>query len=150
MMLAKLGLRASEVTTLTLDDLDWRAGEMLVHGKGRQQARMPIPPDVGAAVVAYLADGRPKSACRRLFLRSYASHVGFASGCAITMIAKAALDRAGIRGYAHQGRIFSDTASPPNFSKPAQPCRRSVSYCGTRARTARGSTRRWISKRSGH
>ena len=103
MMLAKLGLRASEVATLTLDDLDWRAGEMLVHGKGRQQARMPVPPDVGAAVAAYLADGRPKSACRRLFLRSYASHVGFASGCAITMIAKSALDRAGIRGYAHQG-----------------------------------------------
>ena len=103
MMLAKLGLRASEVATLTLDDIDWRAGEMLVRAKGRQRARMPIPPDVGAAIAAYLADGRPKSACRRLFLRSYASHVGFASGCAITMIAKAALDRAGIRGYAHQG-----------------------------------------------
>ena len=103
MMLAKLGLRASEVATLTLGDVDWRAGEMLVRGKGRQRARMPIPPDVGAAIAAYLAEGRPKSACRRLFLRNYASHVGFASGCAITMIAKAALDRAGIRGYAHQG-----------------------------------------------
>ena len=107
MMLAKLGLRASEVATLALDDLDWRAGEMLVHGKGRCQARMPIPPDVGAAVAGYLADCRPKSACRGLFLRSYASHVGFASGCANTMIAKAALDRAGIRGYAHQGAHIS-------------------------------------------
>jgi len=103
MMLAKLGMRADEVATLTLDGIDWRAGEMLVRAKGRQRARMPIPPDVGAAVVAYLRDGRPKSSCRRLFLRSFASHVGFASGCAITMIAKTALERAGIRGYAHQG-----------------------------------------------
>jgi site-specific recombinase XerD len=103
MMLAKLGLRASEVATLTLDDIDWRSGEMLIRAKGRRRVRMPIPPDVGAAVVAYLRDGRPKSSCRRLFLRVPAPHVGFASGCAITMIAKAALDRAGIHGYAHQG-----------------------------------------------
>jgi site-specific recombinase XerD len=102
-MLAKLGLRADEVATLTLDDVDWRSGEMLVRAKGRQRARMPIPPDVGAAVVAYLRDGRPKSSCRRLFLRTLAPNVGFASGCAITMIARSALERAGIRGYAHQG-----------------------------------------------
>jgi site-specific recombinase XerD len=103
MMLAKLGLRADEVATLTLDDIDWRSGEMLVRAKGRQRVRMPMPPDVGAAVVAYLRDGRPTSSCRRLFLRTLAPNVGFASGCAITMIAKTALERAGIHGYAHQG-----------------------------------------------
>jgi site-specific recombinase XerD len=103
MILAKLGMRAGEVASLTLDDVDWRSGEMLIRAKGRQQAKMPIPPDVGAAVVVYLRDGRPKSSCRRLFLRTPAPHVGFASGCAITMIAKAALDRAGIHGYAHHG-----------------------------------------------
>jgi len=103
MMLAKLGMRAGEIVALTLDDMNWRTGEMLIHAKGRQRARMPIPPDVGAAVVAYLRDGRPKSSCRRLFLRTLAPNVGFASGCAITMIAKTALERAGIRGYAHQG-----------------------------------------------
>ena len=103
MMLARLGLRANEVATLTLDDIDWRSGEMLVRAKGRQRARMPMPPDVGTAVVAYLRDGRPTASCRQLFLRSLAPNVGFASGCAITMIAKSALGRAGIRGYAHEG-----------------------------------------------
>jgi site-specific recombinase XerD len=103
MMLAKLGLRADEVATLTLDDIDWRSGEMLVRAKGRQRTRIPMPADVGAAVVAYLRHGRPKSSCRRLFLRSFAPHIGFASGCAITMIAKSALERAGIRGCAHHG-----------------------------------------------
>jgi integrase len=64
MMLARLGLRAGEVAALTLDDIDWRSGEMLVRAKGRQRARVPIPPDVGAALVAYLRDGRPRSSCR--------------------------------------------------------------------------------------
>jgi site-specific recombinase XerD len=103
MMLARLGLRAGEIAALTLDDIGWRSGEMLLRAKGRQRARMPMPPDVGGAVVAYLRDSRPTSSCRRLFLRTLASHVGFASGCAITMIARTALKRAGIRGYARQG-----------------------------------------------
>jgi site-specific recombinase XerD len=103
MMLAKLGLRAGEVATLTLDDIDWRAGEMLVCRKGRKRAPMPMPQDVGAAVVAYLRNGRPKSSSRRLFVRAVAPHVGFAHGTTITQIAKAALDRAGIRGCAHRG-----------------------------------------------
>lgn len=103
LLLARLGLRADEVATLTLDDIDWRASEILVHAKGRQRARMPMPPDVGAAIVAYLRNGRPKSSCRRLFVRTLAPHVGFASGCAITQIARTALDRAGIEGCAHRG-----------------------------------------------
>jgi integrase len=61
MMLAKLGLRADEVATLTLDDIDWRASELLVRAKGRQRARMPIPPDVGKAIVAYLRNGWPRA-----------------------------------------------------------------------------------------
>lgn len=103
MILAKLGLRASEVATLNLDDIDWQAGTILVHGKGRRQAIMPLRHDVGTAIVAYIRHGRPASACRRLFLRTLAPHVGFASGCAITMIAKQALERAGVDGYAHHG-----------------------------------------------
>lgn len=103
MVLAKLGLRAAEVGALTLDDIDWRAGEICIHGKGRRRAIMPLRRDVGAAIVAYLRQGRPASTSRHLFLRVLAPHVGFTSGCAITMIAKQALDRAGIHGYAHHG-----------------------------------------------
>lgn len=103
MLLARLGLRASEVAVLTLDDIDWRSGEMLIHGKGRRQSMMPIPPDVGDAIVAYLRDGRPHASCRRLFFRMRAPHKGFSSGGAITMIARQALDRADIHGHAHRG-----------------------------------------------
>lgn len=103
MLLARLGLRANEVTTLTLDDIDWRAGVLHVHAKGRQRARVPIPPDVGAAIVEYLRSGRQTSSCRRLFVRVNAPYLGLATAASITIIAKNALQRAGITGCAHRG-----------------------------------------------
>jgi site-specific recombinase XerD len=103
MMLAKLGLRADEVATLALDDIDWRSGVMCIRAKGRQRARMPIPADVGAAIVDYLRDGRPKASCRRLFLRTRAPRIGFSSSDVISKIAKTALARVGVRGFARQG-----------------------------------------------
>lgn len=60
-------------------------------------------PDVGTAIVAYLRNGRLKSSSRRMFVRTLAPHIGFASGSAITWIAKTALDRADIGGCAHRG-----------------------------------------------
>ena len=67
-VLARLGLRAAEVASLSLDDLDWRAGEIVIRGKGARVERLPLPVDVGEAVVAYLEHGRPPSACRALFV----------------------------------------------------------------------------------
>jgi site-specific recombinase XerC len=67
-LLARLGLRAGEVAALTLDDIDWHHGEMVVRGKGGRQEQLPLPVDVGEAIVAYLRH-RPSFACRALFLR---------------------------------------------------------------------------------
>lgn len=70
--LLRLGLRASEAAALTLDGIDWRAAEVTVHGKGSRDERLPLPGDVGEAVAAYLAGGRPASGCRQVFLRANA------------------------------------------------------------------------------
>ena len=72
MLLARLGLRAGEVAALTLDDIDWRHGEVTIRGKGSHHERLPLPADVGAAVAAYLQRGRPKlpQGCRSVFLGS--------------------------------------------------------------------------------
>lgn len=96
MMLARLGLRAKEVATLTLDDIDWRTGQFLIKGKGRRRAMMPLPPDVGEALTAYLADGRPASDSRHVFLRACPPYVGFPTAGGIRGIAKHAIERAGI------------------------------------------------------
>jgi site-specific recombinase XerD len=69
LLLARLGLRAHEVTRLTLDDIDWRAGLVLLRsGKTRRERVLPLPSDIGDALVAYLQHGRPHVATRRIFL----------------------------------------------------------------------------------
>jgi site-specific recombinase XerD len=103
LLLSRLGLRAQEVATLTLDDIDWRAGQFRIHGKGRQQAIMPLPPDVGTAIAAYLQSGRPVSDSRALFLKAYPPHSGFPPTSGVRDIAGRALQRAGIGGIAHRG-----------------------------------------------
>ncbi len=71
LLLARLGLRAGEVARLELAALDWRAGEVVVHGKGKSLARLPLPHDVGQALSAYLTR-RPRVDSRPVFLRSRA------------------------------------------------------------------------------
>lgn len=74
MLFARLGLRAGEVAALTLDDIDWHHGELIVRGKGNRHERLPLPSAVGAAVASYLQRGRPKppEGCRAVFLRARA------------------------------------------------------------------------------
>ncbi len=73
-LLSRLGLRSGEVAALSLEDLDWEAGEIVIAGKGRRRERMPLPPEVGDAIVAYLLDGRPPSRERIVFLGLDAPH----------------------------------------------------------------------------
>jgi site-specific recombinase XerD len=103
LLLARIGLRANEVALLTLDDIDWRIGQLTVHGKGRRRAELPLPAEVGAAMVDYIKHGRPQSGSRRMFLRQLAPHTGFASSSAVSMIATMALTRAGIDNVSHKG-----------------------------------------------
>lgn len=68
MLVARLGLRSIEVARLELRDVDWRAGELVVRGKARRQDRLPLPAEVGEALVAYLSCGRNPEGARHLFL----------------------------------------------------------------------------------
>jgi site-specific recombinase XerD len=71
MLLARLGLRSIEIARLQFEDLDWRAGDVLVRGKARREDRLPIPDDVGAALAGYLAlRGRHDSRSVFLTLRA--------------------------------------------------------------------------------
>ena len=72
LLLARLGLRAGEVAALELSDMDWTDGKILVRGKGSQYDWLPLPDDVGEAIVRYLMRGRPASDSRKLFLKSTA------------------------------------------------------------------------------
>ncbi len=98
LLLARLGLRANEIATMALDDIDWQTGQITIRGKGRRRVQMPLPAEVGAAIADYLQNGRPASGTsRRVFLRELAPHIGFSSASNVSAIAKSALVRAGIQ-----------------------------------------------------
>lgn len=109
-LLSRLGLRAGEVAGLLLEDIDWRAGEILVRGKGRRSERLPLPADVGEAIVAYLRGGRPPSVVSRaVFVASAAPHQTLSSA-AISQIVAAAAGRAGLGSvFAHRLRHTAAT-----------------------------------------
>ena len=111
LLLVRLGLRAGDVAQLHLDDIDWRGGTLLVAGKGRYQVRLPLPQDVGDALLAYL-DHRPKTECSdRVFLRSIAPAGPFKSGDGVSSVVKHALQRAGIESPAKGAHLLRHTAA---------------------------------------
>jgi integrase len=95
MLLVRLGLRAGEVTALRLEDIDWRAGDILIRGKGPRLERLPLPADVGEAVAAWLKRGRPRCAAREVITRVRAPHGPLTSG-GVAVIVDAACRRAGV------------------------------------------------------
>lgn len=92
----RLGLRASEVASLRLDDIDWRAGQLTVRGKRGRVDQLPLPADVGTAIAAYLRDGRPRDvAAREVFLSMGPSPVAMNRG-GVTRVVATASRRAGL------------------------------------------------------
>jgi len=94
-LLARLGLRAGEVAALTLDDLDWDRGELMIHGKGKRLERLPIPVDVGEALVGYLRRRGRVEGSRAVFLRVCAPVGGVSAAGVISVVARACM-RAGV------------------------------------------------------
>ena len=106
LLLGRLGFRADEIVRLTLDSIEWEKGCIAFRGKGGYWAQMPLPADVGEAIVGYLQRGRPPSACRRLFLRHVAPKTGFANSGAIASLVRRAIIRAGINSPRKGSHLF--------------------------------------------
>lgn len=97
-LMLRLALRAGEAASLRLEDLNWRAGTVTVAGKGGRVDDLPLPVDVGEALVAYLQAGRPSGTGHRaVFLSLDAPHVPIKATAVTTMVGHA-LRRAGIAG----------------------------------------------------
>ncbi|NCC41685.1 MAG: integrase [Gammaproteobacteria bacterium] len=95
-LLARLGLRASEILALRLEDLRWEAGEILIRGKGGQVACLPLPREVGEAIADYLLTARGKHDSRAVFLRHRAPYVELQDPGNVSGMARRALARAGL------------------------------------------------------
>jgi site-specific recombinase XerD len=109
LLLGRVGLRAGEVAALQLDDVDWTTGEIVIRGKGRALGRLPLPVDIGEAMVAYLRRATRSKTTRAAFVRCRAPYDAV-KPAAIIAIAKTALRAAGISsGGAHRLRHTAAT-----------------------------------------
>lgn len=122
--LLRLGLRAREVAGLRLDDIDWRAGELVVRGKGACQDRLPLPADVGQAIASYLRRGRPRGDRREVFLRARAPFGPIAARTVSSTVRRA---------WRRWARTACATRWPVRWSQPGSPwcrSRRCCAICG--------------------
>lgn len=111
LLLSRLGLRAGDLVRLRLDDIDWESGTLLVGGKGRYQVRLPMPQDVGEALLRYIEQGRRgKAANNTVFVRTIAPQ-GPLTAHGVSAIVKHALLRAGIETPARGAHLLRHTAA---------------------------------------
>ena len=95
LLLARLGLRAGEIIALELDDIRWRAGEILIRSSKRlPQDRLPLVAEIGEALATYLRRDRPSHTTRHVFLCTRAPRRGFANPSTVSAIVRRALARA--------------------------------------------------------
>ncbi|MBV9488659.1 MAG: tyrosine-type recombinase/integrase [Verrucomicrobia bacterium] len=110
LLLARLGLRASEVAQLKFADIDWRQGSLTVCGKGRRHASLPLPQQVGDAIVLYLKHGRPALRVPEVFT-SVVAPVRPLSRAAVTHIVRSALRRVGIKAPVNGAHLLRHSAA---------------------------------------
>ena len=110
----RLGLRAGDIAALRFSDLCFRTATIRVSGKGGREVRLPLPQDVGDALLAYLDTGRPRVQSDHIFLRSMAPFkpfTGAQAGHAVTHVARTALKRAGVQPPIGGAHVFRHTAA---------------------------------------
>ena len=114
LLLARLALRAGDIVALRLEDIDWKNALVRVCGKSRRQDALPMPQDVGNAILDYIEMTRPRVAEDRIFLCMNAPHRPLGSNGIIAHVANSAMRRAGLdlAGVGLQGsHIFRHSAA---------------------------------------
>lgn len=106
LLLARLGLRAGELVTLQLEDIDWVNGQLTVRSKkGDGWARLPLPKDVGQALTRYLRV-RPPSPHRNVFVRDYAPYTPFVASGPVSVLVRKAIERAHVKSARTGAHVF--------------------------------------------
>jgi site-specific recombinase XerD len=114
LLLTRLGLRAGDVAALRFSDICFATGTVSVRGKGGREVRLPLPQNVGEALLEYLRIGRPQTECDHVFVRVRAPLQAFGGshiGRAVSHIARTALKRAGVEPPTRGAHVFRHTAA---------------------------------------
>ncbi len=111
LLLARLGLRGGDIVQMRLSDIDWTDARVRVVGKGRREVRLPLPQEVGDAILAYLRDRHPVVACDRVFLRSRAPWRPLAQSSCVSAIVRRAMARAGVLAPTRGAHLLRHSAA---------------------------------------
>jgi integrase len=111
MLLARLGLRAGDVAQLRIADIEWETGTLRVSGKGRYQVRLPLPQEVGDAILGYVECRPPVRDTDHVFVRNIAPFRPFVRGDGVSGVVRRAMKRAGIMTPAKGAHVLRHTAA---------------------------------------
>jgi integrase len=104
MLISKYGLRSGEITTLRLDDVDWRKEVIRIrHSKTGAISYLPLLPEVGEAILKYLQDSRPKTSFREMFIRACAPYRPFKGGSSLYRLVRHRIDAANVIAAGKRG-----------------------------------------------
>lgn len=111
LLLCRLGLRAGDVAALHIGDLDWAGSRLRVIGKSRRETYLPLPQDVGDAILGYLARGRPSVAGNQeLFLGIHAPHRTLPS-TAVSSLVKRTILRSAVKAPSTGAHLLRHSAA---------------------------------------
>jgi site-specific recombinase XerD len=119
LLLMRLGLRASEVLNLTLDDINWDVGELNISGKGRKHRILPLPVDVGNALAFYMRYARPKCLDRQVFIRLQPPYRCLGNSSTISTVVRRALIAAGLNPQQKGAHLLRYTAAMDTLNNGA-------------------------------
>ena len=111
LLLARLGLRAGDVARLRLTDIEWQTGTLRVSGKGRYQVRLPLPQEVGDAIISYLECRPAAHGSDHVFVRNVAPFRPLVRGDGISGVVRRAMKRAGVVSPAKGAHVLRHTAA---------------------------------------
>jgi site-specific recombinase XerD len=111
LLLVRLGLRAGDVARLCLADIEWQTGTLRVSGKGRYQVRLPLPQEVGDAIISYLECRPADRGSDHVFVRNIAPFRPFVRGDGISNVVRRAMKRAGVVSPAKGAHVLRHTAA---------------------------------------
>lgn len=111
LLLARLGLRGGDIVSMRLGDIEWNSARVRVAGKGRREVRLPLPQEVGDAILAYLRGRRFAVGCDRVFLTARAPWQPLADSTCVSAIARRAIARAGVSAPTHGAHLLRHSAA---------------------------------------
>ena len=139
LLLIRLGLRAGDVAQLRLTDIEWEAGTLRVCGKSRYQVRLPLPQEVGEAILAYLDCRSPACLSDRVFLRNIAPYKPMLNGDGVSSAMKRVMKRAGVTTPIKGAHALRHTAAT-QMLRHGVPLAQIASSCGIAVSTPRPIT----------